>query len=127
MRAIQFEPIQSLLTDTMASSLWQIVQRRSTPNCQDYQFVATATENENTYTIDCGWAQCWYSLSICKNGIGQENTIFVRFLLADANPDKFVNQIIRIAHRDIENKVARLDRMHRDMVLGIAGLTNRCS
>ena len=98
--------------------VWHVEAKRTRRFWRRYHLVAVAQEQGDTFRLECLWAQCLYILKVEKNGRGADHVIFIRSLFADADLDKYVGQIMRIASHDIENRLARVDRRQKDGGLG---------
>ena len=100
------------------SGKWHVEVRQPARFWRPYRLAAVAQEGDDTFRLECFWAECLYLLRVYKNGRGEENVIFSRMLFADADLDAHVGQVMRIARHDIENRLARLDQRYKDGVLG---------
>lgn len=105
--------------------LWKVEYRISSTDCREFKFLATACEHGDSFFLECSWEQCLYCLTVYKNGTSTDEIIFTRCMFADADADKYVDQIMRIARQDIERKLARLDELHNDGVIGVVSQTSR--
>jgi hypothetical protein len=100
------------------SGVWQVEVRQPRRFWRRYRLTAVAQEGDDSFRLECSWAECLFLLTVYKNGSSEEDVIFRRLLFADADLDKHVARIMRIARRNVGNRLARLDPRYKDGVLG---------
>lgn len=94
------------------SGIWRIKEKQASGFFRKFRFIAEAVENADVFRLECSWAEFTYLLDVTKND--ESIPIFVHIFFSDTKDtqmEDFVIQIMRIAHRDIENKLIRVEQL----------------
>jgi hypothetical protein len=105
--------------------VWRIEREQPARLWRYYHFVAVASDGGEEFRLECFWEQPAYWLEVTTAARGPADPVFARMLFADADCGKYVRQVMRIARRDVSRRLARLDALHRDGVIGVGELCRR--
>lgn len=87
-----------------------------------YDFAAVANDGGDEFRLRCFWEQPAYWLEVTNTARGPDDPVFSRMLFADADCGKYVRQVMRIARHDVARRLARLDHLYKDVLIGAGQL-----
>lgn len=100
------------------AGVWRFERERPARWWRNYSCVAVASDGEDEFRLVCEWSQPLYILTVTSRGRGPDDPVFDRFHFTDEDCGDVVRRVMRIARRDVARRLARLDQLHRDAVIG---------
>lgn len=100
------------------AGVWRFEHERPARWWRFYSCVAVASDSGDEFRLVCEWSHPLYLLTVTSRSRGVDAPVFERFLFSDEDCGDVVRRVMRIARQDVARRLARLDELHHDMVIG---------